>query len=87
MEARDEEESNEYAMTGTLHITFPEKEDSSLSEKSKKAMDNAQKAEDENKKLITNSNILTALRGAFAAYGKMNQKQFEHIVDAFTSSI
>ena len=43
--------------------------------------------EDENKKLITDSNILTALRGAFAAYGKMDQKQFRHIVDAFNSSV
>ncbi len=87
METENEDNIDNAQMNGTLHITFPEKEDSPSSEKSNKDMDNAQKAEDETKKLITDSNILTALRGAFSAYGKMNHKQFRHIVDAFNSSV
>ncbi len=86
METQNEDNIDNADMRGKLHITFPPKY-SPLSEKSKKDMDNAQKAEDENKKLITDSNILTALAGAFAAYGKMDQKQFRHIVGAFNSSV
>ena len=87
METQNEDNIDNADMRGSLHITFRPKEDFTLCEKSKKDMDNAQKAEDEHKNLITDSNILTALRGAFSAYGKMDQKQFRHIVGAFNSSV